>query len=349
MYRTARKKGFTLIELLIVLAIIGLLIGLLLPAVQKVRDAAARAQSMNNLKQLALGCHGYHDAFKGFPASWETFPNADGQISGAWTFLILPFVEQNNVYLGTYGPSTHYSYGGATITNGVSDTTPTTWTDPYNAYQAQRATGEIAIFKSPRDYTLNNPAIVSGCSYLANGTVLGSGGWAQSPGLNIDKIFDGTSNTILLSEAVANCSSFQDNSSPGNGVNQTTMSDIRKWNYDDTYSYWFVTTVTSSNTPPSYVAVTSMYVAPMFDIVDGAGNVPSNPVTLDDGTQVAFDVMPTTNCHSQEYPRPQAIDSSGMLVVMADGSVRMVSVNVSPTTFWAAVTPAGVDILGPDW
>src|SRR5438552_4934536 len=100
--RNARRRGFTLVELLVVIAIIAVLIGLLLPAAQKVREAASRIRCANNLKQLGLAAHHYHDAHGHLPPVIGYYPPASGAF-GTYFFHLLPYVEQDNLYRSALG------------------------------------------------------------------------------------------------------------------------------------------------------------------------------------------------------------------------------------------------------
>jgi prepilin-type N-terminal cleavage/methylation domain-containing protein len=100
-----KRQAITLIEMLVVLAIIGALIGLLLPAVQKIRDAVGRIKCANNLRQIGLALHNYNDIFNQFPpgqqgwqSPWEKPPNNGTHFPWSWLAELLPYVEQDNLY-----------------------------------------------------------------------------------------------------------------------------------------------------------------------------------------------------------------------------------------------------------
>ena len=107
------RRGFTLIELLVVIAIIAILIGLLLPAVQQAREAARRTQCKNNLKQLGLALHNYHDVFSMFPYAYYGYHSANGcpqrNRFGNWRVMIMPYIDQANIYNGV---TQHFGRGG---------------------------------------------------------------------------------------------------------------------------------------------------------------------------------------------------------------------------------------------
>jgi prepilin-type N-terminal cleavage/methylation domain-containing protein len=129
---TRDRRGFTLIELLVVIAIIAVLVGLLLPAVQKVREAAARTRCLNNLKQIALAMQSYHDSagrlpyLRKGPAANPNSVNPDGH---SWAVLVLPYLEQAALYSQMLGP----------------DGQPR----PYNALPAEVRTATVPVFYCP--------------------------------------------------------------------------------------------------------------------------------------------------------------------------------------------------------
>jgi prepilin-type N-terminal cleavage/methylation domain-containing protein len=146
-----RRSAFTLIELLVVIAIIAILIGLLLPAVQKVREAAARAKCQNNLKQLGIACHSYHDSFNRFPPGGGAVGGGNGlgqnQDYGSWLVYLLPFMEQGNLL-------NRIDAAGANINRRIR-----------NAYQAGVLPVVIRNFRCPTDdYNQNAPVSSYGAS-----------------------------------------------------------------------------------------------------------------------------------------------------------------------------------------
>jgi len=201
------KRGFTLIELLVVIAIIAILIGMLLPAVQKVREAAARAQSENNLKQLALAMHMYQDSMGTLPDNgflqythgwyWgaPTPPSPAQAPACSWAVKLLPFIEQQNLY-NNWNYNTALKVFHDPGRPGTGAGVP--WTGN---------TGDDSIYNSGpvTDYAANAMVIPS----LNNTTPAGSIGWADKYGtsptsnpnakhLTVQNISDGSSNTVLL-------------------------------------------------------------------------------------------------------------------------------------------------------
>jgi prepilin-type N-terminal cleavage/methylation domain-containing protein/prepilin-type processing-associated H-X9-DG protein len=195
--RDRRRAGFTLIELLVVIAIIAVLVGLLLPAVQKVREAANRTRCRNNLKQMALACHMHHDSIGQFPSGGRQdytggrdpanpFASAPAQ-RWHWMYQILPFIEQDNVFNLTSDSQVRLS--PIALFNCPSRRLPT-------------ILGSIILI----DYAAN--AGVTWCPANEINTWTGviipswvnNGGWIALPRIKIASITDGTTNTLLLGE-----------------------------------------------------------------------------------------------------------------------------------------------------
>ncbi len=162
------RKGFTLIELLVVIAIIAILIGLLVPAVQKVREAAARVQCANNLKQIGLAMHGYHDTNHAFPPAFARPSN------WGWAVWILPYIEQDDLYKQL--DPLHTTLGHNATTDGLPIKTYLCPSDP---------TGVVNNYFS--GYAKNN--------YVCSEPISDGGSSWQ-----IKDITDGLSNTLMVGE-----------------------------------------------------------------------------------------------------------------------------------------------------
>jgi prepilin-type N-terminal cleavage/methylation domain-containing protein len=321
-----RRSGFTLIELLVVIAIIAILIGLLLPAVQKVREAAARIKCANNLKQIGLAVHNYHDSYQSLPpiGDWNaqfranSFPalvsggglTAPDGAQGSWLVHLLPYLELNNLFQQFYAVSSLNSG-----TNG------------FNAYDALTTT-PVKLFICPSDGSNSTFTMPEGGTAYASGSYAGNV-CVFNPvrlGSLTTSMPDGTSNTVMVAERLLRCdvSVALFFSSAGSHFTGPAWA----WIYPDhgdgslwAAFGWRTAAVSHSGTVSDL----------RTDFADGS--VPFQVNTKSSNC----DIFITQSAHP------------AMQVVLGDGSVRGCSAGISAATWVAACTPDDGVVLGPDW
>jgi prepilin-type N-terminal cleavage/methylation domain-containing protein/prepilin-type processing-associated H-X9-DG protein len=331
------RKAFTLIELLVVIAIIAILIGLLLPAVQKVREAAFRMKCQNNLKQIGLALHSYHDANLYFPPGYidgNTDPNStpDNDVGPGWGWasFLLPYLEQGNVYrqINFNQPV------GSGVNAQISQQVLTIFQCPSDPYQQP-----VPIY----DSSFSSPVAT-----VAHGNYVGCNGWEEcfngaggnpqpGPGgdglsglygpagrglfyrnsrTNFASVTDGTSNTIFVGERSGDHSpSTWTGAVPGGRC-----------------PAWMATQPPTPYSPPP---------GPAYD-------------NADFGEALVLAHCNATHLPSADFPifDPDTFYSThtgrGANFLLGDGSVRFITSSINPTTYQALGTIAGGEVLG-DW
>jgi prepilin-type N-terminal cleavage/methylation domain-containing protein len=318
--KTTPRRGFTLIELLVVIAIIAILIGLLLPAVQKVREAANRIRCANNLKQLGLAAQNYHDANQHLPPGVGYYPPASGAF-GTYFFHLLPYVEQGDLYRSAQGSVPFPPPDG-----------PTTVYYPGNNNVYSK---RVEVFLCPSDPSVGPDGVVTvngvpfgASSYAPNAMVLALNGLGAQGKTRLTDIQDGTSYTILYAEKYARCSN-------------TTMAPAFR---DGGTAWAYCTTPFFPWQPPPMQAPQKPF-QPGFAIANLATRGAPNAI----GPGSKFQVQPSPFLGNCDPTRAATAHASGILVGMADGSVRTLAPSMSGETWWAAVTPSGGEVLGSDW
>jgi hypothetical protein len=276
--------------LIVAVGIIGVLLLLMLPAVQRVRESANRASCSNNLKQLGLASHHCHDTFGRLPPGLGYFPGPPTY--GNAFFHLLPFLEQENLFAHSCGFAGNNDVFSQPVKIFVCPSDPSAGAD-----------GQV---------TDNQGKIWGADSYAGNVQVFAkvfSNGALRDPEgqTRLTDITDGTSNTILFAEKYARCTN---NGFPEGG---------------NFWAYW-VTGATARPLHPGFAISWTRYSI---------------------GPHSKFQTKPSRgHCDPTLTSTPHI---AGMQVCLADASVRTVSAGVSGTTWWAACTPKGDEVLGSDW
>jgi prepilin-type N-terminal cleavage/methylation domain-containing protein len=364
------RRAFTLIELLVVIAIIAVLIGLLLPAVQKVRDAAQRSTCQNNVKQCALAVHNYHDAngllppYVGATGSNSINTVTGGNVLGSAHFFILPFLEQSSVYqqATVNGVTDSYNVRHTPIKTFTCPADPTQANGQFNDLDAEIITTSTAatvarmqsggVYFGVANYAIN--AQVAAAKFAPGSA---ASPWPVAGKNTLQGIPDGCSNTVLFAERMAFCVGGN-YPSAGAVPNLSGTAPGTPWG-SYTFSTWAHGPKSGSTWPADTAGSTnfgSWWDMPIFDMpLVGGPNGPgprSDPnfrQNWNGGVVNPGGIQGSPGTTSCDYRRLQGLHGSSGVVGMLDGSVRIVTSSVSASTWAIVCNPADGLVQGSDW
>jgi prepilin-type N-terminal cleavage/methylation domain-containing protein/prepilin-type processing-associated H-X9-DG protein len=352
----SQRRGFTLIELLVVIAIIAILIGLLLPAVQKVREAAARMSCSNNLKQIGLGLMNYESSYSKLPPAsqipwWLFVQDRDDFLDFTmpfgpnWAVLLLPYIEQDNLYKLANPPS----YPGVPIVQGIAPTASVqTWRAivatevkvfkcPSDAFNSQHYLDSIV---PPGDWARGNYGVTAGWEdydHVANGGIKVTTqagpikGLVSSPmmsanyGARLTDVSDGLSNTIMVAELRAGKSPLDPRGVWALGFPSSSIVNAGRAPYNPSPN----NLLGDSGKDGDEIQTCSKFWNPTIGSVDGMGCIKKG------------------NLMTSGMSR--SLHTGGVNVCLGDGSVRFLKNSIDEVTWCLLISKADGQVIASDY
>jgi prepilin-type N-terminal cleavage/methylation domain-containing protein/prepilin-type processing-associated H-X9-DG protein len=347
----SRRSGFTLIELLVVIAIIAILIALLVPAVQKVREAAARTQCDNNLKQMGLALHNFHDANKylpsgshqtGTPGVATSMGTIDSHWYWSWMAQILPFVEQDTIWkmadvFANSAPISSWSpWGNGGTWYGLSP-------GPSNAGPNPAQGLVMPVYVCPSDWR----TLVVNIDYGIGPTPMGFTDYAGNSGSVGDLYFGPNFNGVLYPDSKVKLTQILD------GTSNTVFVGEHPPSNDFNFGWWFdgagidnAGDMEILMNATSWKSMTAQFFyggSPTYGSCFTTVSTGNNPLVSFPGSLQPGD--PNDPCSIGHY---WSLHPGGMNCLMADGSVRFVYYGMDPAIFAAAMSRAGGEVVNFD-